>query len=120
MFFIRRLRLNRPSPMPPKRARVSSISDSKASVAAKRSRTTATSFAPRKVATAKNAAAVDANPPLGKLLEAVKNQNTKVKKGNAVVYWMRMADLRSAFTYTAIIPSLFQLNIHLTIFYSLG
>ncbi|KAJ3774477.1 DNA photolyase, FAD-binding/Cryptochrome [Lentinula raphanica] len=80
--------------MPPKRARVSSISDSKASVAAKRSRTTATSFAPRKVATAKNAAAVDANPPLGKLLEAVKNQNTKVKKGNAVVYWMRMADLR--------------------------
>ncbi|KAE9397142.1 hypothetical protein BT96DRAFT_966300 [Gymnopus androsaceus JB14] len=50
--------------------------------------------APRKVASAQNAAAVDAEPPLAKLLEAVKGQNQQVKKGKAVVYWMRMADLR--------------------------
>ncbi|KAJ4478256.1 DNA photolyase, FAD-binding/Cryptochrome [Lentinula aciculospora] len=75
--------------MPPKRARdISSSSD-----AAKRPRAFS-SFAPRKVATAKNAAAVDADPPLGKLSDAVKNQNQKVKKGDAVVYWMKIADLR--------------------------
>lgn len=78
--------------MPSKRARSTSVDSEKN---AKRSRSI--SFAPRKVASAQNAAAVDAEPPLAKLLEAVKGQNQQVKKGKAVVYWMRMADLRSAF-----------------------
>ncbi|KAF9076794.1 DNA photolyase, FAD-binding/Cryptochrome [Rhodocollybia butyracea] len=78
--------------MPTKRALSSSID---AEPIAKRPRSgSALSFAPRKVATAPNAAAVDADPPLRKLLEAVKERNQKVKKGDAVVYWMRMADLR--------------------------
>ncbi|KIK68010.1 hypothetical protein GYMLUDRAFT_155610 [Collybiopsis luxurians FD-317 M1] len=76
--------------MPAKRARSVSSSDSN-----KRPRANS-HFTLRKVATASNAAAVDADPPLGKLLEAVKGQTQKVKKGNAVVYWMRMADLRIA------------------------
>ncbi|KAK7060513.1 DNA photolyase phr1 [Paramarasmius palmivorus] len=49
---------------------------------------------PSKVATAKAAAAVDADPPLPKLLQAVKDGVSKPKKGECVVYWMRMADLR--------------------------
>ncbi|KAJ3854237.1 DNA photolyase, FAD-binding/Cryptochrome [Lentinula lateritia] len=77
--------------MPRKRARSTSAGN-ELSETAKRPRFT--SFAPRKVATAQNAAAVDADQPMGKLLEAVKNQSKTVKNGNAVVYWMRMADLR--------------------------
>ncbi|KAJ3802012.1 DNA photolyase, FAD-binding/Cryptochrome [Lentinula aff. detonsa] len=86
------LRAKRPLSMPSKRARSTSVEIS-ISNTVKRPRTTS-SFAPRKVATARNAAAVDANPPLGKLLEEVNNQKQKAKKGDAVVYWMRMADLR--------------------------
>lgn len=56
------------------------------------------SFTPRKVASAQNAAAVDANPPLAQLLKALKeNQQQKVNKNKAIVYWMRLADLRSTF-----------------------
>lgn len=46
-------------------------------------------------ATADNAAAVDANPPLSRLLEAVRDAVDVPGKGDAVVYWMRMADIRS-------------------------
>ncbi|KAJ3909876.1 DNA photolyase, FAD-binding/Cryptochrome [Lentinula edodes] len=77
--------------MAPKRARSTSAGNELSEIA-KRPRIA--SFAPRKVATARNAAAVDADQPMDKLLEAVKNQSKKVKSGNAVVYWMRMADLR--------------------------
>ncbi|RDX55540.1 hypothetical protein OH76DRAFT_748996 [Lentinus brumalis] len=53
---------------------------------------------PNKIATAKNAAKVDAHPPLLQLLEAVRDNamNKNVVKGDCVVYWMRMEDLRSA------------------------
>ncbi|EEB99062.1 hypothetical protein MPER_01320, partial [Moniliophthora perniciosa FA553] len=47
-----------------------------------------------KVATANAAAAVDADPPLPKLLQAVKDGVKNPNKGECVVYWMRMADLR--------------------------
>ncbi|KAJ3869453.1 DNA photolyase, FAD-binding/Cryptochrome [Lentinula novae-zelandiae] len=77
--------------MPPKRARSASAGNELSEIT-KRPRIT--SFAPRKVATAQNAAAVDADQPMDKLLEAVKNQSKTVKNGDAVVYWMRMADLR--------------------------
>ncbi|KAJ3931098.1 MAG: DNA photolyase, FAD-binding/Cryptochrome [Lentinula lateritia] len=77
--------------MPPKRARSVSAGNELSGIT-KRPRIT--SFAPRKVATAQNAAAVDADQPMHKLLEAVKNQSKTVKNGDAVVYWMRMADLR--------------------------
>lgn len=47
-----------------------------------------------KVAAAENAAAVDKLPPLRILLDAVKNGPVNLKKGDSVVYWMRMEDLR--------------------------
>ena len=47
-----------------------------------------------KVATAENAAAVDKNPPLWILLDVMQNGLKNVKKGESVVYWMRMEDLR--------------------------
>ncbi|KAF9268092.1 hypothetical protein L218DRAFT_984313 [Marasmius fiardii PR-910] len=52
------------------------------------------SFTHRKVATARAAAAVDANPPLFQLLQAVEDDLKQQEKGEAVVYWMRMCDLR--------------------------
>ena len=57
-----------------------------------------TKFLPNKIATAENAAKVDAHPPLLKLLDAVRDHGTNadVAKGDCVVYWMRMEDLRSA------------------------
>lgn len=48
-----------------------------------------------KVATAENAAAVDKNPPLLKLRDAIKLNVEPKTTGSAVVYWMRMEDLRS-------------------------
>ena len=48
-------------------------------------------------ATADNAAAVDANPPLLTLLKAVRDAVDVPGKGDAVVYWMRMTDTRSQF-----------------------
>lgn len=48
-----------------------------------------------KIATFENAEAVDKNPPLPKLLDAVKNQHRPSDDGSAVVYWMRMQDMRS-------------------------
>ncbi|KAG6833879.1 hypothetical protein H0H87_007890 [Tephrocybe sp. NHM501043] len=61
----------------------------------KRSRTTSQAlFRPNKVATAQAAAAVDADPPLYKLEAAVKDGVKAPAKGESVVYWMRMGDLR--------------------------
>lgn len=57
-------------------------------------------FNPNKVATQSAAAAVDDDPPLPKLLEATEN-SVQGKKGDAVVYWMRMGDLRSWCTYSS-------------------
>ncbi len=53
---------------------------------------------PNKIATANNAAKVDAHPPLLQLLEAVRDNamNKNLVQGDCVVYWMRMEDLRSA------------------------
>ena len=48
-----------------------------------------------KIATFENAKAVDENPPLDILLNAVKDGIKKPKKGGSVVYWMRMEDMRS-------------------------
>lgn len=81
--------------MPSKRARSTSV-DTENKVN-KRSRSN--SFTPRKVASAQNSAAVDAHPPFLQLLEAVKKGNHEVKRGKAVVYWMRMADLRGIFFF---------------------
>ncbi|KAF7352679.1 Deoxyribodipyrimidine photo-lyase [Mycena venus] len=64
-----------------------------ASPSSKRARTS-TTFRPKKIATAEAAAAVDQDPPLLKLLKATKDAERNVKKGDAVVYWMRMGDLR--------------------------
>jgi hypothetical protein len=61
----------------------------------KRSRPAQSTFKPNKVASAAAAAAVDADPPLPKLLHAVRDGVTSPAKGDCVVYWMRMADLRS-------------------------
>ncbi|THV08429.1 hypothetical protein K435DRAFT_832911 [Dendrothele bispora CBS 962.96] len=59
----------------------------------KRQKSTST-FTPRKVATAEAAAAVDKDPPLYKLLNAVEDGAKRPEKGQSVVYWMRLADLR--------------------------
>ncbi|KAL1671716.1 DNA photolyase, FAD-binding/Cryptochrome [Schizophyllum commune] len=52
-------------------------------------------FDPIKVATRENAAAVDANLPLERLLDAVGSRaQDVVEDGECVVYWMRMQDMR--------------------------
>ena len=52
-------------------------------------------FDPKYTATAEDAARVDADPPLQKLLNAA-SMGLKTAEGTeAVVHWMRMADLRS-------------------------
>jgi hypothetical protein len=56
-------------------------------------------FKPNKIATPEAAAAVDHDPPLQKLLEAVKNGVSKPAKGECVVYWMRLEDLRSTLSW---------------------
>jgi hypothetical protein len=49
-----------------------------------------------KVASPEAAAATDADPPLKKLQRALeKVNNVPQKPGDAVVYWMRMEDMRS-------------------------
>ena len=52
-------------------------------------------FNPIKVATAEAAAAVDANPPCKQLVRALDDVVKNPEKGDCVVYWMRMHDLRS-------------------------
>jgi deoxyribodipyrimidine photo-lyase len=54
-------------------------------------------FLPNKIATAENAANVDTNLPLNVLMRAVKDGVKAPVKGEAVVYWMRMSDLRGMF-----------------------
>jgi deoxyribodipyrimidine photo-lyase len=61
----------------------------------KRSRPTHSTFSPIKVASASAASAIDTNPPLPTLLQAVREGVKTPAKGDCVVYWMRMADLRS-------------------------
>ncbi|KAF8238795.1 hypothetical protein L208DRAFT_1240741 [Tricholoma matsutake] len=60
----------------------------------KRSRTTHSTFSPNKVASPSAAASVDTNPPLHTLLQVVYKGAKVPAKGDCVVYWMRMADLR--------------------------
>lgn len=74
-----------------KRSRTSSASSM--SNAAKKSRSIA-SFNPRKVATFENAARVDERPPLVQLERALVEGSPNPGKGECVVYWMRMQDLR--------------------------
>lgn len=77
---------------------VIAINSSSTGVANKKSRSDANpTFNPNKFATAENAAAVVSDPPLPKLLESVQNATKNPAKGDSVVYWMRMADLRSAY-----------------------
>lgn len=49
---------------------------------------------PIKIASPEAAAAVDADPPLPKLLTAVEDCVKNPPKGSAIMYWMRMSDLR--------------------------
>ncbi|KAG2156169.1 DNA photolyase, FAD-binding/Cryptochrome [Suillus clintonianus] len=51
-------------------------------------------FAPIKIATAEAAAAVQTDPPFLRLLDALRNVTQNPAKGQSVVYWMRMGDLR--------------------------
>lgn len=48
-----------------------------------------------KVATVEDAARADEDPPLDQLMRVLKNNKGKVEKGESVVYWMRMEDVRS-------------------------
>lgn len=50
-----------------------------------------------KLATPEAAARVDADPPFAKLLRALQANVKNLPKGQAVVYWMRMEDMRSGF-----------------------
>lgn len=51
-------------------------------------------FLPNKIATAENAARADKNPPFKLLMEAMQSPMQAMAKGDAVVYWMRMQDMR--------------------------
>lgn len=48
-----------------------------------------------KIATAEDAARVDKDPPLDQLMRLLKDDAPKTEKGDSVVYWMRMEDMRS-------------------------
>lgn len=61
---------------------------------AKKSRTD-TAVVQNKIATAEAAARVDADPPLTKLTALLDKGFKPAQKGDAVVYWMRMEDMRS-------------------------
>ncbi|KAJ7498792.1 FAD binding domain of DNA photolyase-domain-containing protein [Mycena latifolia] len=65
-----------------------------AAPSAKRIRSAVAVFSPSKIASSEAAAATDAEPPLLKLLKAVKDGVRTPKKGDSVLYWMRMGDLR--------------------------
>jgi len=52
-------------------------------------------FNPNYTATTEDAALVDADPPLQKLLNAASASLKTVDGTEAIVHWMRMADLRS-------------------------
>src|ERR1700729_2241866 len=52
-------------------------------------------FTPNYTATAEDAARAGADPPLQKLLKAISMSPKTVEGTEAVVHWMRMADLRS-------------------------
>jgi deoxyribodipyrimidine photo-lyase len=52
-------------------------------------------FNPIKIATAKAAAAADADPPYFRLQRHLQDGMPDPGKGKAVFYWMRMGDLRS-------------------------
>ncbi len=54
-------------------------------------------FLPKKIATVECAAKADSSPPFVKLMEYMQStQAVKASaKGDAVVYWMRMEDMRS-------------------------
>ena len=52
-------------------------------------------FNPNYTAAAEDAARVDTDPPLQKLLNAASMGLKTVEGTDAVVHWMRMADLRS-------------------------
>lgn len=56
------------------------------------------------MATVEDAARVDRDPPLVQLNELMKERVTNTEKGESVVYWMRMEDMRSE-------SSLFSLSI---------
>ncbi len=49
-----------------------------------------------KVATAEDAARADQDPPLEQLIRLLKQEKKRVEKGESVVYWMRMEDVRSS------------------------
>jgi hypothetical protein len=51
-----------------------------------------------KIATAEDAARVDADPPLDQLMRLLKEKAPKVENGESVVYWMRMNDMRRTLT----------------------
>lgn len=51
----------------------------------------------RKIATPEAAARVDADPPFAKLLRELQQSTKNPVNGDAVVYWMRMEDMRSEY-----------------------
>ena len=72
--------------------RVSSLA--RAGMSAKKTKFNPT-FMPTRIATAEVAAAVDADPPLPKLIQEVNSHLAEPEKGGCIAYWMRMGDLRS-------------------------
>lgn len=51
-------------------------------------------FNPIKIATAEAAAAVDADPPYFQVQRHLQDGMSEPGKGKAILYWMRLADLR--------------------------
>lgn len=54
-------------------------------------------FSPNYIASAENAAQVDADPPLQALIKAASESLKTVQGTEAVIHWMRMSDLRSEY-----------------------
>lgn len=57
-----------------------------------------------RIATVEKAAAVDDDPPLSNLLQAVQHAVENPEKGGCVAYWMRMGDLRSEYPFFLSFP----------------
>ncbi|PSS35478.1 hypothetical protein PHLCEN_2v1633 [Hermanssonia centrifuga] len=81
------------TPVKPEVTVASATASNASGHALKRTRTDV-EFLPKKIATVECAAKADSSPPFVKLMEYMQSTVIASAKGDAVVYWMRMEDMR--------------------------
>ena len=59
-----------------------------------------------KIATAEDAARADRDPPLDRLIRLINEDKKVVEKGESVIYWMRLEDVRSKLRIAVLVVSI--------------